>query len=78
MLVYFPPCYNPRVPATCPTCRQRIDNDRALPHANGTDEGAARLWASYMMALLAKYPPEFKARVVGFVAKAVAVENNDE
>ena len=77
-MVYFPPCYNPRVPATCPTCRQRIDNDRALPHANGTDDSAARLWASYMMALLAKYPPEFKARVVGFVAKALAVEVDDE
>jgi hypothetical protein len=31
-----------------------------------------------MMALLAKYPPEFKARVVGFVAKALAVEVDDE
>ena len=67
-----------RMPATCPTCRQRIDNDRALPHANGTDDSAARLWASYMMALLAKYPLEFKTRVVGFVAKALAVEVDDE
>tara|TARA_Y100000310_G_scaffold34469_1_gene32633 strand:+ start:155 stop:349 length:195 start_codon:yes stop_codon:yes gene_type:complete len=60
---------------TCPTCRQRIATDRALPHANDTDDGAARLWASYILGLIAKYPLEFKAKVVGYVARGVRVED---
>tara|TARA_Y100000310_G_scaffold9410_1_gene9800 strand:- start:435 stop:635 length:201 start_codon:yes stop_codon:yes gene_type:complete len=60
------------MPTTCPTCRQRIATDRALPHANDTDDGAANLWASYILGLLAKYPGSFCALVVSKAAMALA------
>ena len=62
--------------ARCPTCEQSV-KPRVEINPDMVDDGAAGLWASYILYLLSKYPSEFKARVVGKVARAIGDAEGD-